>query len=117
MCPQPPRGEGVPLLEEPWSQTEVVAPFQFRSAAPTLVRVRSWEVTSKGPPAPPLEEKPLKGLIWSASGGPARASTKGWPVGVPHPVLRSYPATAGNRVAPQVLLVLFPIVMSWKMVA
>src|SRR6516225_542402 len=93
------------------SQDGVLATHQSNGLVPVLFNAKSWAAMSNGPPATPLATKPANGEMTRASGGPARALIRFVPAGVPQPVHRSYPGTAGYLPALP-LQILSPLVMS-----
>ena len=84
----------VPFDGATLSQFEEPKTDQTKLEGLALLNTKVAEVALNGPPAGPLAVNPVIGEISRLFGAPASASIRGWPAGVPHPVHRSYPATA-----------------------
>ena len=63
-----PPGVSVPPLGEALSQSDVLTSVQVSELVPTLVNDKLCAVTVNGPPTPPMEVKPVPGVITKASG-------------------------------------------------
>src|ERR1700720_2026445 len=81
-------GGSVPLVEETFSQEDVLIIPQLTVAAPALVIVKLNEAGVNGPPFGPVAVNPVAGSTCKPFGGAKRLMSP-LPLGVPQPVQRS----------------------------